>query len=189
MAIQYGADTSLGVVILDVADPRAPRVLSTVASEFWFGVHNIALYNDRAYLAHSANRGMTVLDLSDPANPFVSGFWINDQPGSASIISDVFIGDGMAILSDDFPFLGGLILLDLADPDRPVMLSSFSIREGVHNAVRYGDYVYANQELGGWNQPLHIIDISDPRNPQQAGTFPCAEDVRGRYRRSAQYVG
>ncbi len=179
VAIQGAANTKLGVVVVDISDRHNPRILSEFANPFWFGVHNLFLYQNRAYLAHSASRGLTVLNLEDPTQPFISGSWINDEEKFGSIIHDVFIRDGMAFLSDIVSGIGGLVTLDLTDPDHPLTLSSLSIPEGVHNAWKEGNYVYCNQEFGGWQQPLHIIDIADPHNPIEVGTLRAQHSAVG----------
>ena len=171
VAIQKATDTHLGVVVVDISEPRAPRILSEFSNEFWFGVHNLFLHEDRAYLAHSANRGLTILDISNPSRPFISGSWLGDREEFGGVIHDVFIRDGMAYLSDLTRGLGGLVILDLADPDRPAEVSYYSVPEGLHNAWQEGNYVFCNQEFGGWQQPLHIIDIADPGEPVAVGTF------------------
>ena len=34
-----------------------------------------------------------------------------------------------------------------------------------------GTYVYCNQEFGGWERRLHVVDIADPRQPQVVHSF------------------
>ncbi len=171
VSVQNGPINEIGAVMVDVTDPTNPQVLSHVENEFWSGVHNSFIYRDRAYLAHSASRGITVVNVADPAHPFVSNTWLNETLGMGSIIHDIHIKDGLAYLSDFVRGAGGLVILDLSDPDQPTTLSSLSIAEGLHNCFPSGQYVYCNQELGGWMQKLHIIDVSDPRRPFEASTF------------------
>lgn len=171
VATQNGPVNELGIVVVDVSDPPRARILSQVSNRFWSGVHNLFLYRDRAYLAHSASRGLTVVDLSDPTRPAITGTWINADPRFGSIIHDVFIRDGMAFLSDLPRGTGGLVVLDLSDPDHPQTLASVEIAEGLHNCFKDGPYVYCNQELGGWRQALHIVDVADPRHPVEAAAF------------------
>lgn len=170
VAVQNGPVNEIGLVIVDVSDPPRSHILSTVQDEFWSGVHNVYLHGDRVYLAHSASRGLTVVDLSNPERPFVSGTWINQRPDTASIIHDIFIRGPLAFLSDIPRGTGGLVILDLADPDRPRTLATLPIEEGLHNCFPSGDLVYCNQELGGWQQALHIIDIADPSHPVEVAT-------------------
>ena len=97
----------MGLVVVDISDPTEPRILSQFSHPTWFGVHNLFLYEERAYLAHAANRGLTEVDLADPANPAVSGFWTNERRGFSNVIHDVFIRDGLAFLSDIIEDRGG----------------------------------------------------------------------------------
>ena len=86
----------------------------------------------------------------------------------------MFIRDDTAFLSvvnDLGPGTGGLAILDLADPDRPLTLSSLPIVEGLHSAWMEEGLVYCNQESGGWERALHIIDATDPRHPTRMGVF------------------
>ena len=161
--------SDFGVVILDIADPPHPRILAEFSVPGWRGVHNLFLYQDRAYLAHAhaASPGITILDISDPTRPFVSGHWEHDR-GFSNIVHDVFIRDHMAFVSD---WSSGLVILDLTDADRPFILSSVPFEEGMHSAWMEQGYVYCNQEFGGWAQPLHIVDATDPRNPMKVGVF------------------
>jgi len=176
VGVQGGRQASMGLVVVDISDPTEPRILSQFSHPTWFGVHNLFLYEERAYLAHAANRGLTVVDLADPANPEVSGFWTNERSGFSNVIHDVFVRDGLAFLSDIVEGRGGLVVLDLAAPDEPVTLSSLPLAEGAHNAWQDGRYVYVNQEFGGWSQALHIVDIADRRNPVEVGTFRIEPD-------------
>ena len=91
--------SDFGLVMVDISDPLNPTILSEFSVRGWRGVHNLFLYEDRAYLAHSNHPGMTILDISDPTRPFVSGHWLH-QEGFSNIVHDVFIGDGMAFVSD-----------------------------------------------------------------------------------------
>jgi hypothetical protein len=164
-----GRTGDFGLVLVDISDPPNPRVLAEFSEPGWRGVHNLYLYKQRAYLAHTNSPGLTILDISDPANPFVSGHW--QGVGFANVIHDVFIRDDLAFVSDFASGRGGLAILDLADPDNPVLLSALHTAEGAHSAWMEDGYVYFNQEYGGWEQPLHIADVRDPRNPVEVGTF------------------
>ena len=168
-------DRDFGLLLLDISDPANPVELSRVEEKDWRGVHNLFIQGDRIYLAHSYYPGITIVDISDPAAPAVSGFW--RQEGSFSnIVHDVFVRDRLAVISD---IESGLVLLDLADPDAPALLAALPFAEGIHSAWAEGDYVYCNQEFGGWDQRLHVVNISDPR-PAAASSIPSASVLRRR---------
>ena len=167
VGVQIRGPSSFGVVLLDIADPANPQILSTFSETGWKGVHNLFLYQDRAYLVHVRSKGVKILNIADPSQPFISGQW-QSTDGFTNGFHDIFIRRDMAFISD---IGSGLIILDLSDPDRPELLSHFPIDEGLHSAWLEGDYVYCNQEYGGWHRPLHIIDISDPHHPVERAQF------------------
>jgi hypothetical protein len=65
----------------------------------------------------------------------------------------------------------GIVILDLSNPARPTIASQFSetLTGGVHNVwITADDLVYASHN---GTSDLHIIDISDPRNPREVGRW------------------
>ncbi|NKB71721.1 MAG: T9SS type A sorting domain-containing protein [Candidatus Latescibacteria bacterium] len=165
--------SNFGLVLVDISDPTAPQIWSQLQALGWRGVHNIYLDQQRAYLAHSvvltADRtglGISVVDISDPAAPFISGGW--QHASFSNVVHDIFIRDDIGYASD---FFSGLALLDLADPDNPRTLASLPIAEGTHSAFSTGQYVYFNQEFGGWGRPLRVADITHPEEPRQLDVF------------------
>ncbi len=168
-----------GLLILDLSDPANPVELSRLHKEGWGGIHNLFVHGDRIYLAHAESLGMTIVDISDPANPVISGFWKHDT--FSNVIHDVFVRDHLAVVSD---YDSGLVLLDVKDPDNPELLASVSFIDGMHSAWAEGNYVYCNQEFGGWHKGLKVVDITDPRSPQKVHEFapdypPPNEDILG----------
>ncbi len=178
---QRGED--VGLVLIDISEPSAPKVLAHFSQPGWRGVHNLFLYQQRAYIAHAASLGLSVVDISDPSNPFVSGYWQHADNRFSNIVHDVFIDKDVAYISDISPGTGGLVLLDLKDPDNPQTLASLSMPAGTHSAWAAGDFVYINQEFGGWEQALYSVDISEPAQPHIAHAFraqpPPSGDILG----------
>jgi hypothetical protein len=188
LAVVGGAS---GITVIDISDPSSPQILSQVP----VAAHNLFLYKDRAYIAHTGRPGASVLDLSDPSLPVISGHWHNDDPEFSDTVHDIFIRNDIALLCDysshlDFSGDGGLVIMDLADPDNPVTISSVAIPEGVHSAWWEGDYVYLNQQFGSWYRLLHVIDMSDLRRPVAIATFrarpPPLEPIEGPHNPWAQ---
>ncbi|MYK41779.1 MAG: hypothetical protein F4049_16365, partial [Gemmatimonadetes bacterium] len=167
--------SSFGLLILDISDPANPVELSRFDQESWEGVHNLFLHGDRLYLAHGLNLGLSIVDITDPTAPLVSGFWQHEGDFS-NVVHDVFIRDRLAVVSDMF---SGLVLLDLTDPDAPTMLAALPFAEGMHSAWAEGDYVYCNQEFGGWERRLYVVDIADPRQPQVVHSFGSGPPPQG----------
>ncbi len=164
--------SEFGLLIVDVSDPTNPQVVGELSDPDWRGIHNLFLANDRAYLAPIGSnervRGVVIVDLTDPSQPTISGNWTNERSIFSDRIHDVFVDDGIAYVSDLF---SGLVLLDLADPDNPVTLSSVHFTEGIHSAWAHNGYVYCNQEFGGAQRLLHIVDAADPTAPEVVRSF------------------
>lgn len=178
---QRGED--FGLVLIDITEPSAPSIVSRFSQPGWRGVHNLFLYQQRAYIAHASSPGLSIVDISEPSNPTLSGFWKHAGSRFSNIIHDVFIADGLAYISDISPGTGGLVLLDLNDPDKPQTLSSLPMPDGTHSAWAAENFVYINQEFGGWEQALYSVDTSDKTQPFIANTFrarpPPAVDILG----------
>ena len=170
-------EATFGLLILDISDPANPVELSRFDQDNWQGVHNLFLHGDRLYLAHGLNPGLSIVDISDPTAPLVSGFWQHEGEGDFSnVVHDVFVRDRLAVVSDLF---SGLVLLDLTDPDAPTTLAALPFAEGIHSAWAEGDYVYCSQEFGGWERHLYVVDISDPRQPQVVHSFGSGPPPQG----------
>ena len=172
-------DADFGLLILDISDPENPAELSRLEESGWGGVHNLFIHGERLYLAHMASPGLSIVDISVPTAPVASGFW-QDESTFSNQVHDIFIRDGVAVVSD---YESGLVLLDLTDPDAPALLAALSFPEGIHSAWAEGDYVYCNQEFGGWERRLHVVDIADPRKPRAVHSFgsrpPPHRDILG----------
>lgn len=199
---------SAGVTVVDVRDPRRPRPVNflpvhprcwsmhlqshdqllLVIEEFNFK----AVISQQDYYAHSIHgldsskfgtrgvdysAGMRVYDLSDPAAPRAIGFldvqgmglhriwWVGGRYAYASAMLDGF--------TDHI-----LIVIDLADPTRPVEVGRWWMpgmwaaggetrapgggRVALHHAVVSGNTAYACWRDGG----LTLLDVADPTAPR-----------------------
>jgi len=106
------AQTSSGTVFLDVSDPANMTVLGRFESAFAW---NATLRADTAYIA---DRGLLVLDASDPVNPDEVSFapWLGGHG------RDVILDATVAYLT-----IGdtGIFAFDISDPRDPVMVAGY----------------------------------------------------------------
>ncbi len=117
-------------------------------------------YGDRMY----------AWDVTDPANPvltdsvMVDARVVNDVKVNAAGTLAVITREGASSRRD------GIVVLDLADPAHPTIASSYweTLTGGVHNTFIDGDLVYA---VHNGTADLHIIDISNPTEPEQIGRW------------------
>lgn len=127
---------------------------------------------DYAYIGTFRHDWMKAWDVTDPSNPVLT----DSIQVDARRINDVKIhpNNRLAIITREGASnrRNGIVLLDLSTPAHPTILSEYTetVTGGVHNVWIRGDedLVYACHN--GTNE-LHIIDISDPRNPEQVGRW------------------
>lgn len=117
-------------------------------------------------------------DISDPSSILLT----DSVEVDATTVNDVKIrADGtLAILTHEGSAdgLNGITLLDMTDPLHPAVITRYigdctvatdssCLSGGIHNVWIEGDFVYAVEPADG----LHIIDISDPAQPEQVAFF------------------
>ncbi len=161
-----------GIVILDLADPAHPRVLSEYTETVSGGVHSIFLYHQprfglHCYLTDDATGSLRVIDLSDPRNPREVARWQPRAELAGNYVHDLDIEDGLAYLAY---WNDGLIVLDIGNgmaggtPTAPRVVSQlqydldalyrdveaeggFGFIRGTHTAWREGRYVFIADEV------------------------------------------
>jgi hypothetical protein len=171
-----------GIVVLDLADPAHPTIMSELTDSLTGGIHNVWIVGDLVYAVNNGTNAMHILDLSDPANPTHAGRF-EIRPGeTGKSLHDVWAEDGYAYLSywDD-----GLVIVDIGagthggTPTEPVFVSSISYPAGnTHVAWRDRDYVFIGDEIGtadGMRGYIHVIDVSDIDNPREVAKYDLPE--------------
>jgi hypothetical protein len=176
-----------GIVILDLADPLHPTIISEYTETVSGGVHNVFIVGDLVYATHGGTRDMHIIDVSDLDNPREVGRWGLDNPNR--VLHDIFIKDGVAYLSywDD-----GLVILDLGGagkggtPTEPVFVSRVYYPQGnTHVAWRWKNYVFTGDEIfpPDWDpesvfQPtgyVHVFDVTNLENPVEVAKYEVPE--------------
>ncbi len=167
-----------GITILDLSVPASPTILATFgAGALAAGVHNVWIEGDHIYAVtdggNAATGGMRVIDISTPASPsIVASFY-----GGSSFLHDVYVRDGLAFLSH---WNAGLIILDVGNgmaggsPNAPSEVSRLLTAGGqTHNAWYWpaGGYVFVGEEDFGTPGIMHVVDVSDMRNPVEVATY------------------
>ncbi len=182
-----------GIVILDVKDPREPKILAEYTEELTGGVHNLFIDKGHVY-ALSAGRRYDVINIEDPRNPKKVGSYQIFEPGAS--IHDVWIEDGIAYSSN---WRYGVHMVDVGNgvrggsPSDPKKISSYAYPNGAnHAAFPYKSkatgksYVIAGDEMfpfglntkdkptyaRGW---MHFIDFTDLDNPKEVARYQVPE--------------
>jgi len=120
-------------------------------------LQNVELQDDYAYLSVEG-AGLTVVDISDPANPIVMA---ND---GYQYVVNLAVQDNYAYIAQSF---FGFRITDISDPGNPTIIKSFNTPGDTWDLSVRGDYVYAATDTSG----LQICDISDPHNITCVGYY------------------
>ncbi len=86
---------------------------------YWDDALDVVVENDLAYVA-TGNSGVQIVDVSEPENPTVIGFWM-DEVSSIEVLT---IADEYVYAGDD---RRGLHVVNINDPEDPVKAGFFSL--------------------------------------------------------------
>ncbi len=133
---------------------------------------------DALYVGHFGPSGMgtSVLDASDPEGLRLVRQW---RSPAGSHTHKVQVADGLLLVNHEQfrggdPFSAGMAVYDLSDPFAPEQVGWFdSTGKGVHRIVWTGGrYAYVSAIPDGFEDRIWVIvDMSDPRNPVEAGRW------------------
>ena len=193
-----------GAVILDLADPAHPVIVSTFDTNgVTGGVHNMFATEDYLFALAGGDK-YVIIDVTDLANPrYVSEY---NHPDSR--IHDVWVHDGVAYSSE---WENGVVVVDVGNGrwggsiENPVYVTNVPYPVGAtHAAFPYFQedtgkfYLFLGDEimnregeawggagLGGIPEAggtpsvtrgyIHIIDFTDPANPVDVARYQAAE--------------
>ena len=201
------ADHYAGIYVVDIADPFRPVLAGGAGG--WEGgavpageggghrggclgedypdridgVHGVEVYvagDGRNYALVSCDRGIRILDMSDPAAPIPAGSLLdgmNNHTFGAIYWTALYEPPGggtYALLAD---YMSGIHIVNVTDPHRPVPAGSmpeetFDPIPGTPiMVVASGDRVLALASgVGG----IHLLDVTNPHRPAHAGFLPAA---------------
>jgi hypothetical protein len=159
----YVSTDDAGLVVLDVSDPRSPKLVGQYSGEpFRAGTTRSAVRTfvsgNFAYVA--ANQGgLAVIDVSDPATPRLAGAvaW----PGLAN---HVIVHGAHAYVEDNW-IGNGLWIFDVSQPELPRLAGQYAVDpSGLHTLA-----VAADHACLGTSFALEILALDNPANPQRTG--------------------
>ncbi len=136
------------------------------------------------YMGHLWNYGFSIVDVTDPAAPRYVKFVempTNNWTIQLSMHDNILVAamEKPALAwggSPDKPFSEGAIFWDVSDPENPTQLSQWKTgATGTHrNSYPGGKYAFMSAGMPGYagaGNILVILDISDPKNPKEAGRW------------------
>ena len=175
----------VGTSVLDVSDPRAPRLVTQILTPPGTHSHKVQVLGDLLLVNHERNpsepdahewsAGLACYDISRPWRPEQIGFLPMPGAGVHRMTYDVPPYAYMSGSDAGFEFQF-LVVADLSDPAAPAEAGRWwlpGMRSGeqrdwpdghrykLHHAIVRGDRAYASW----WDAGLVILDVTDPRAP------------------------
>ncbi|HEU5163576.1 MAG TPA: hypothetical protein VFV54_10550, partial [Thermoanaerobaculia bacterium] len=155
-SLLYAPD-EYGIQVFDIADPASPALKGTMKLEpdnpLTVAASSVALYDQYAFV--SAEDGLRVVDVSDPAKMRVVGSW------SGNAVSQLAYSDGY-LYATTGAFGAALVVFDVSDPRQPVPIGSVSLEgRSVGELLLDGPYAYVANGGAG----VAVIDIRSAAHP------------------------
>ena len=156
------------VDVVDVADPRNPRLLGS--HELGCGApRDVAAYQGRVYVATGpASLGNhlfgTVIgaDLTDP-----TAARRIEVPTVRSPVRLARDGGRLYVATETFVMTGdsGFVIVDVAMPDQPRIVGRLTLADGAGDVVASGGYAYIAYD------GMSVVDVADPTRPAIVGSY------------------
>ncbi len=192
----YLGAMSNGLIILDVSNKDTISFVSQYTPDIHFPVQNpnsiqlpnvrgMAVRDDVVFLCYDAG-GLRVINVSDKSNPVESGRYINiNALGKQQAYNNIVLHGDTAFLAVDFC---GMEMLDISDTssikeiswwnpwDCQSATNTWLNSPGHANQL---DYDAARQLvfLSTGRSELNIVDVSNPTQPQQVGSYGSPTDT------------
>ncbi len=120
---------------------------------------------DYAFVAHFGHAGISIVDISDPANP-VGSEYVIPPPNDTASAQDVKIWNGMMFVALEGNTDGSVHIVDVRDPTQPVEIVNVIISDmtAIHNVFVDQGFLYI---ADSGTPRVGIVDIRtlDPDNP------------------------
>jgi hypothetical protein len=139
------------------------------------------------YTASLYDRGWSILDVTDPADPTVVN-WVPGPPNTFTVQVDIADGKMITALErsqfggdtdHSKPWDDGVMIWSLADPVHPKLLGQWKTGGGLgtHRDGYYGGrYVHLAAGMRGYSGNIYVIvDISDPAHPVEVSRWALPE--------------
>jgi hypothetical protein len=150
--------------VLDIDDPVYPKVVGDLDTDILVqtsgGFRDVA-FNSTAKLAVVAagNQGMLVIDLIDPANPYIYKTYPTPNPAGVALNST----GTLAYVADR---TNGLIILNVSRTSAPTFAGSLTFSNAIPVDVSVNGNIACLVDQGG---TFKVIDVSDSSAPKYVG--------------------
>jgi len=158
-----------GVVMLDLTNPIAPKVVGEYEAQY---VHDCVIKNDTIYAAAINGQGLDIIDVTNKANP--KRVSLTNYPYSGTHNTDVTVDKKYVLTTDEVnsnPDRNGNLLRvwDRSDITNLKLVATYVARPKtiVHNIHIKDQYGY----LAHYSEGVRILDLKYPEIPVEVGYY------------------
>jgi len=149
------------LTIINVSDPSSPC---------WVGGDNSpdsasCVFASTGYV-YLTNLGgeLYIYNVIDPANPIL----VTIYETGYTYTEEVFVLDGNAYIAGwNSGGGGGVTIIDIHNPDNPIMVGECASTTGAAGVTVFGNYVYVAEGIDG----VEVFDVSDPTQPESVASY------------------
>ncbi|MCP4583154.1 MAG: T9SS type A sorting domain-containing protein [candidate division Zixibacteria bacterium] len=158
--------TCLLAIFYVVAGSVHAETINYVSSALWTDANEVRVAGEYAYC--DFDNGLLILDIAEPSTPTL----VSQMPLGGNQRKLCVSGDYLYIANDIY----GLQVVDIADPENPVLLYSYSTE---HEAIGISIFeghafvttTWDDESTGDDYSEMLIYDLSNPAEPEQIGQF------------------
>jgi len=148
--------------IFDTEDPFSPQMVSSIAhasqEREWSLVRSTAIYKNILYASLFGDKGIWMVDISDPANPVDLGI------SPVEVTNNLVIDGNYAYASGQM--YDGVTIVDVSDIQDIREIARIDLPTREHCLAVDHERLYI-----GIKQTMTIFDISNPASPKTIGTY------------------
>jgi hypothetical protein len=149
-------------LIFDTNNPLSPEFVSSIASaqrdRLRFMVNCTAVQGDVLYGGLFGDKGLWMVDISDPANPVDLGVSPIEVTSNLIVTGDIAYGSGQ--------MYDGVSISDVSDPGNVREITRIDLSTRGHWLAVSGEHLFVG--IGG---TLTVYDVSTSSEPKQVGTL------------------
>jgi hypothetical protein len=148
--LAYLAHCEHDLTIFNVVDPRNPSMIYWFPIPFHFS-YDVKIIGYYAYVL-DRNQGLTIIDVSNPLEPFICGTWDDvDVTHRFSILNSIAY-----VTTRSYE----ISIVDVSDAYNPSLITEYDL-----DTLWTCDVVAKNNNIFIAGSELVIMDVSDPANP------------------------
>jgi hypothetical protein len=150
-----------GLAIIELSGPGAGTVIATLATQQ--APLAITVTGDHVIIGEYVGGvgGVTVIDVSDPEAPVITGTLETWDP-----VSEVLVHDSLVYCTGRYYDIeyreGSLTVIDISDPSSPTLAGALPLQDPAFGVAIAGDHAFVIEDGYEDGAGLQVVDISDP---------------------------